>query len=279
MNRGGNKPRSGRKAGPSAFFVLNQEDEYNRGHDAHDVDELTRRWFDVASAIGWDMAPFAREGEAAVYALSSPGWDGVQGDIYFCAGVHGDEPAPVWGLLEWAESNREALKKRSGLIFPCFNPRGLVENTRNDGMGRDLNRIFHEANEPVIREWREFVGKARFKLALTLHEDYDARGCYIYEIFRPGPFLAEDVLDAMEPHIGRDCRKEIDGRGAENGVLRAEIEPSDFDGFGFPEAVYLHFHHADHTLTIETPSEFSLYRRVRAQEAAIGASLQSCGIL
>ncbi|MEM0897745.1 MAG: succinylglutamate desuccinylase/aspartoacylase family protein, partial [Verrucomicrobiota bacterium] len=227
---------------------MNEEDRYNAAHRAHDVEELHRRWFGVASRTGWKVAPFAREGEASVYAVTSPGWSNTgESDVYLCAGVHGDEPAAIWGLLEWAEANTDAMAGLSGLIIPCLNPRGVVANTRGDGGGRDINRLFHDDREPVIREWRELVGAARFQLALTLHEDYDAQGCYLYEIIGGGPLLGEQVLAASASFLPTDSRPEIDGSEAAGGVIRGELERDVFEKMGMPEAVYLHFHHADLT--------------------------------
>jgi hypothetical protein len=50
-----------------------------------------------------------------------------------------------------------------------------------------------------------------------------------------------------------------------SGLVRRKINPKRFQKLGFPEAIYLHLHHAARTFTIETPSEFALDRRVRAQ--------------
>ncbi|MEM9478938.1 MAG: M14 family metallocarboxypeptidase [Verrucomicrobiota bacterium] len=263
-----------------AFTAVNEEDEYNAAHTAHDVEELQRRWFDVASRVGWKIAPFAKEGEAVIYALTSPGWTNEgEWDVYFCAGVHGDEPAAMWGLLEWAEENVEAMKSLSGLIVPCLNPRGIAANTRVDGTGRDMNRVFHDDRESVICEWKQLVGEARFRLALTLHEDYDAQGCYLYEIVGQKGFIGEQILAASAEFLPTDTRAEIDDSEASGGIIRGELDPEMFKEMGTPEAVYLHFHHADQTLTFETPSEHSLFRRVRAHVAAISGALQSAKLL
>ena len=42
----------------------------------------------------------------------------------------------------------------------------------------------------------------------------------------------------------------------------------------YPEAIYLYEHHGSHCLTFETPSEFSLARRVRAHVLLIEACVQ-----
>ena len=57
--------------------------------------------------------------------------------IYLSSGIHGDEPAGAWALLEWAESQIELLRKRSFFIFPCINPWGFNENSRCDRQNID----------------------------------------------------------------------------------------------------------------------------------------------
>ncbi len=58
------------------------------------------------------------------------------------------------------------------------------------------------------------------------------------------------------------------------GLLRRKIVPRVFEKIGFPEAVFLHMHHAERTFTFETPSEADIGRRVRAQLAMIGEAVR-----
>ncbi|MEM7013820.1 MAG: hypothetical protein AAF585_20350, partial [Verrucomicrobiota bacterium] len=131
-------------------------------------------------------------------------------------------------------------------------------------------------NHPLISAWREFVGGARFRIALCLHEDYDAHGLYVYELSPPGTFLGEKCLKACESIIPREPDPNIEGRPADNGVIAAEgdlqelvAELSD----GLPESLYLGIHHTPIALTFETPSEYSLYDRVRTQIRFIETAL------
>ncbi len=53
--------------------------------------------------------------------------NGKPGDraTYLSAGIHGDECAPIWALLQWAENASEAELAQPLLIFPCLNPQIL----------------------------------------------------------------------------------------------------------------------------------------------------------
>jgi len=241
-------------------------------HRAHDYKDLIRRWRKIARPAGLALTPFVNQASHELYYLE-PRKARTGKAVYLSAGIHGDEVASTAGLLHWAEQNPAALSELDLLIFPCLNPWGLTHNVRLNHRGRDLNRDFQNRHIPFVRKWRRVIGSRRFDLALNLHEDYDAQGVYIYELSQHPPFLAERVLKALSPIIPPDQRRTIDVSRAKNGVIRRKITLAEFEDFGLPEAIYLHFHHSDATLTIETPSEFSLFDRVRAMARAIQVAI------
>ena len=251
---------------------MNAEQQFLTTHRAHDYKELMRRWRRIARPAGLRVVPFIRQAGFDLFSLS-PRKPRDSRSIYLSAGIHGDEPGATSGLLHWAESNPDALAELDLLIFPCLNPWGLTHNIRLNHRGRDLNRDFQNRHIPFVREWRKVVAERRFELALNLHEDYDAQGVYIYELSNQPPFLAERLLKKVSRIIPPDTRRTIDISRANNGVIRRKIKLADFDDFGLPEALYLHFHHSKATLTFESPSEFSLFQRVRAHSAAIAAAI------
>ncbi len=254
------------------------ERKFLANHDAHNYAALMERWGAVAEEAGWEAVILAEHGDYPVVGFrSQQKWDDDQG-LYVSAGVHGDEPAGVWGLLEWAEQNVSMLGRRSVLVLPCFNPWGLVENRRSDHEGRDLNRLFDKASLGLFKAWRKFVGKRKFQLALNLHEDYDAQGIYIYELGRPGCDFGGPILAKCQSIIPIQPGTQIDGSPFKNGVLVrkkdfAKIADKKLEGGGVPEAIYLRMKCAQAALTFETPSEFSLYDRVRAQRCFLDAAL------
>ena len=106
-------------------------------------------------------------------------------------------------------------------------------------------------------------------MAVHLHEDYEAQGCYCYELNQNTQLkLADKFLDAAASFIPRDTRRTIDGRRANNGVIQRRRVPS---LPGLPEAVALYMHSTTCTLTFETPSVFSLTDRVAAHSAFLDA--------
>src|ERR1022692_870115 len=153
--------------------------DFLTSHRAHDCALLARCWSALARRAGLKWKRFARAGTLPVFVASSPTRRGDKREtIYLSAGVHGDEAAAPWGLLEWAEANIARLNKKRFLIFPCLNPHGIANNTRVDQRGIDINRTFNKESGPVVGPWHKQLRGHRIAFALCLHEDYDAQGCY-----------------------------------------------------------------------------------------------------
>ncbi len=249
-------------------------------HSAHDYPLLMARWKTLAKKTGLDLVVLADQSGYKIIALRG-GEKGADDGLYLSAGVHGDEPASVWGLLEWAEANQRTLRQENIVILPCVNPWGFVNNLRFDRQGRDLNRMFQNKTLPFFRAWRELIGDQQFRVVLNLHEDFDSQGVYVYELVPRGVRVSDSVLDQIECIIPRESRKRIEGRIHNRGVVRRSgnikrLIEKDLDG-GWPEAIYLFMNHTKVALTFETPSEFAFYERVRSQKRFIDEVLASEG--
>lgn len=255
-----------------------------REYSAHDVDTLMSRWAALVERYSLSATPLGEDAGHPIMVFETP--KRKEGpSIYLSAGVHGDEVAPLWGLLFWAEAELGKWLKKGFqfLIFPCFNPFGVIENTRRNSEFRDLNRSFEDRSVPLIASWQDLIEGRKFDLSLQLHEDYDGRGVYIYELDREAEDhrLARRCLDACHEILPRDWRSSIDdsdfidgilARGADEADVRqvAEVELD-----GWPEAIFLFLNNTPRALTFETPSEFSLVTRIRAQECLVEAAVSS----
>ncbi len=245
-------------------------------HSGHDFTLLLSRWEAVVERGGVELRILGEAGgypfvviENEMSAARDPG------GIYLSAGVHGDECAPVWALLQWMESDPEILRRLPVVVFPCFNPSGFVENIRQDHSGIDLNRCFENINHPVIGSWQNYMKGRQFDLALNLHEDYDAGGIYLYELAR-GNSMGNQLLAGCEKIIPRETASNVDGSDFMNGLL---TRSSDLErvveeelGGGYPEAILLFLRYSENSYTFETPSEFDLIRRIEAHQAFLEAA-------
>jgi hypothetical protein len=248
-----------------------RESQFLARHRAHDYRALVEAWRVLAAVAEAELGVFAADAGYPVVWIHKQG-DPSLPSLYLSAGIHGDEPAAVWGLVEWARI-RLAGQKRTVLIFPCFNPWGLVANRREDRRGRDLNRNFGAPMPALLRRWERVMARCTpdgwFHTAVCLHEDYDARGIYCYELYRRHrPAGGRAALDEASARIPLDGRPVIEGRRAEGGLIRRAALPA-LDGT--PEAFALFTHWAWQVQTFETPSEFSLFHRVHAHAAFLRA--------
>jgi hypothetical protein len=233
---------------------------------------LMQRWHDLVKGVpGIDLHVFAEAGGYPLMSVESAHWNPSAPAVYFSAGIHGDEPAPVEAVIRWATKSlgNKELRWWNWQIFPCLNPWGLERNIRFDSEGRDLNRYYHSKRVPQIAAQLKRLKERDFDAAVALHEDYDARGFYLYEIAASRPYWGESLCREVTPAMTPDPRRKIDGHSARHGLIRRRITPTLMKGH--PEAFRLHFHHARRTFTLETPSEAGLDHRILLQKKFLGA--------
>jgi hypothetical protein len=231
---------------------------------------LLERWLKVCGpGSGLTMGLFAEADGYPLMVVESVAPDPGKPSFYFSAGIHGDEPAPVEALIRWAEENKTRLGAWNLTIFPCLNPWGLERNIRFDSEGRDINRLYNSRKAPRVTAQLSVIRGRSFDLAACLHEDYDARGFYLYEILSKLPACGGGICGELGRIMDPDDRKRIDGHPARGGLIRRRIHPRLMPGH--PEAFPLHFRHAEITLTFETPSERGIDERVAVQKAFLDA--------
>jgi murein peptide amidase A len=242
-------------------------------HRSHDYAFLMKEWKSLAKRGGLKMKAFAKADELPIHVITSANpKNDPRETLYISAGVHGDESAPPWALLHWAEENLNLLRERRFLIFPCMNPHGLMRNTRADQRGIDINRTFHDVSEPMIAAWKAIVQEHKLGLCLNLHEDYDARGLYLYEITAGKEIAGHRILSDCSKIIPIDDRRMIEGRKADRGLINPKRIPTNLPGM--PEAIILYQMGASVSLTFETPSELCIEDRIAAQKKFIASSLR-----
>ncbi len=122
-----------------------------------------------------------------------------------------------------------------------------------------------------------FERQPAFDLCLLLHEDWESQGFYLYEQNpERRPSLAEPMIAAVAEVCPIDQSELIEGRPAQNGIIRPNLDPSTRPQW--PEAFYLITHKTRQSYTIEAPSDFPLATRVAALCAAVNAAVNSIAL-
>ena len=127
--------------------------------------------------------------------------------IFIMAAIHGDEPAGaplVLKLADYLQQNqRKFLTGRTVVLLPIANPDGLIQNTRYNTNGVDLNRNFATENrinkkefgltalsEPEAYIIEQFIRKYNPERIVSIHQPY---GCIDYD--GPGQMLANHMAE------------------------------------------------------------------------------------
>lgn len=196
--------------------------------------------------------------------------------IYLSAGIHGDEPA---GPLAALRLLRENLWPEAAEIFllPCLNPDGFAFNTRAGRDGTDLNRDYRQPQCDSTRAHIAWLDRQpRFHFYLSLHEDWESHGFYLYEQNPDNEESpAEKIIASVKNVCPVDPSEMIDGRPARGGIIRPTFDPAARPDW--PESWYLLHTRTRRGYTLEAPSDFPLPLRIDALVTAVHAALDFSG--
>lgn len=193
--------------------------------------------------------------------------------IYISTGIHGDEPAGPLAVRQLLRD--DTWPSRLDLwLCACLNPTGFLLNRRENAAGLDLNRQYLQ---PTAEETRAHIDwlerQPSFDLCLSLHEDWESHGFYVYELNPDNrPSLAEAMVASVTKVCPVDYSELIEGRPAKNGIIRPGIDP--LTRPQWPEAFYLLTHKTRQSYTLEAPSDYPLSARVAALVTAVETGLQ-----
>lgn len=227
----------------------------------------------TAPTAGFRVERFGSVGGCPLIALTRR-TSGPRPRIYLSAGVHGDEPAPPLALLELLTVGIFD-QRATWFLCPMLNPTGHALGQRENNEGRDLNRDYKDTLSAEVRAHTEWLShQPPFDLTLCLHEDWESRGFYLYELNPDGrPSLAEPMIEAVSAVCEIETATTIDGREtAAPGIIRPVADPLLREQW--PEAIYLRRHHTTLSYTLESPSAFPLAQRVRALRTAVETAIK-----
>ena len=241
-----------------------------------DIGSVLREIAQAAHSHGWASEIFGEDAGFDLSALcrhpASLRTPRPAPRVYISAGIHGDEPAGPLAMLRLLRENRWPAGREIFLV-PCLNPAGFTLNRRENADGIDLNRDYRNPRSAGIRAhiaWLE--RQPQFDYYLCLHEDWEAHGFYLYEQNPDSrPPLGEKIIAAMKDACPVDTSASIEGRTAQNGVIRpitTSLQRPDW-----PEAFYLIHHKSRQGCTLEAPSDYPMETRINGLVAAVNAAI------
>lgn len=227
----------------------------------------------LAGTGDFRIARWGASGDLPLLGLARPG-KGRAPRIYLSAGIHGDEPAgplAVQRLLQDDLLSRDA----SWTICPLLNPHAWIAGSRETRDGVDMNRDYRQPRSPEVAAHRRWIDStAPNDLFLSLHEDWEAAGFYLYEINTSTfPPLGREILHRVKEVMPIERVSCIDQHDVcEPGYIVHAPEPD--EPFNWPEAIY-HIKRYPHlSYTFETPSSLALEPRIQAHVTAVTAAVE-----
>ena len=199
--------------------------------------------------------------------------------VLLSTGIHGDEPAGPLAALAFLESGPP--QDFNWILTPLLNPTGIALGSRENEAGLDLNRDYAQPRSSEIQAHLAWLAEQSVPdLFISLHEDYDASGFYLYEIQLAGrPSIHQKIFQQVAAHLPIEPGPLIDGRESTGDGWFFREELPDLAQFtaeegGYPEALHLSKLGCPLSLTFETPTHaVGVEIRIKAHLAAIKATI------
>lgn len=197
--------------------------------------------------------------------------------VLLSGGMHGEEPAGVEGVLQWLEGDRGRRARVNWLVLPCINPFGWERHRRTNAQRHDINRQFRGATDcPEARLVKRLLAGRRFLFSMEFHEDWEARGYYLYELHAGPPYVGETVVRAVSRQLPITRTAQVDGQrlSAPGLIRRAAAARVMKRRRRWPLALWLFENCTGHVLGSETPQTVPLARRAAAHQTALATVLR-----
>ncbi len=199
--------------------------------------------------------------------------------VLLTGGVHGNEPAGVEALLQFAEALAQgsvAYSETAFDIIPVVNPWGWVHRRRRNAEDQDLNRDFASFDAPESRVIKSLFDSNVYDLMVDLHEDGHVSGFYFYRLAHPDDELCQVIIkrvrDAGHPIYHGRASKIFQAR---DGVISCALW-----SLQLARAIrqlslsnYCRLQGCPQSFLFETPSRLPLDARVSMHRIALDALL------
>lgn len=177
--------------------------------------------------------------------------------ICFSAGMHGDENAGPWTVIEFLKKvSPNKTKNLKIIIIPVASPSAFDKYTRFNYLGRELNRAFD--GKRLVNEKKHLYNAVKDEDIFffhALHEDKEQDGFYIYNFERKKEKIYRDILEMAPKYFPVNTGKIIDSNPALEGLITNKHDGS------FEDRIFCDG--ARYSMCTETPRKKSFTKRVK----------------
>ncbi len=229
----------------------------------------------VAAGHGLERVVVGRAGIDEILFWTRPARQPTGTTVYLSTGIHGDEPSGPLAVLEYLRTT-SLSDSVEWIIAPLLNPSGLRAGTRENAAGIDLNRDFLRRRTDEVRAVIDWWSNRppRALVHLSLHEDWEAEGFYLYEINtgdRPG--VGASIVESLAGLFPVQERGPVDDHELTGpGLIVHAPEPDEDEGW--PEAIWLAKNLPVLSLTFEAPGTYGPRLRRAGLMAALAAAVK-----
>ncbi len=178
--------------------------------------------------------------------------------LVILSGTHGDEAGVTPYVTKVIEAMYADLP--AFLYIPEVSPSAVLQQTRFNKYGRDINRSFNVENDVEINSLKILLSKARKATAVTFHEDLQFEEFYLYDTgVLPNevlyPFYEKLKALSVPLYSGADDPEDVWlGYTSKNGYIPAAKKD---DELLFLEEWAINTGAFSRCLTIEMPKNFN----------------------
>ncbi len=176
--------------------------------------------------------------------------------ICFSAGIHGDEIAGSWAIIEFIKKYLPAqFLKIKIIIFPVASPTAFDKKKRYHYAGKDLNRLF--CRKKLTGENRilfSSLNEEKVFFFHSLHEDVDENSFYLYNFEKEEEHFYRDILKLAKNYFSINTASKIDNNPAVDGLVINHQDGS-FEDRMFRDGT-------PYSMCTETPGKQPLKKRI-----------------
>lgn len=142
------------------------------------------------------------------------------------SGLHGNEPAGPEAMFDFFLKHLSTANNDVNLfLMPLLNPHGFNRFIRKDANNTDMNRQWDKTSRKLIKNLKKLFLDQNFDLVISLHEDPNVDGFYVYG----GRYIKGEKLEAIASILEKFMKPIKDGEIYGDPVFKGMVEDGNED--------------------------------------------------